>query len=146
MRRRTATYAPTAGGGLLGALASSPLGTTVARGILGGLITGVVADVVIKGREKQALPQVASRPAAGVGVTGGLLLPDGQPLNPPATPGDLAEQQMVKQYIDQRQGAASEVPDKCVVGAGGGYACGTGAFDKEAFADIINSMITTTIQ
>jgi hypothetical protein len=87
-------------GGLLGALASSPLGTTVARGILGGLITGVVADVVIKGREKQAI-QALRAPTPAVAVTGGLLLPDGQPVNPPATPGDLASQQMVEQYIDK---------------------------------------------
>ena len=100
-------------GGLIGALASNPLGTTVARGILGGAVTGVVADVVMNRQRKRA-PKVADAPAGP--ITGGLLLPDGQPVNPPATPGELSERQMVDAYIRQRQGAASEVPGPIIGG------------------------------
>ena len=91
-------------GGLLGALASSPLGTTVARGILGGLITGAVADVVMK--RQRATPQGVASPAP-VAPMPGAMLPDGQPVNPPATPGDLASRQMVEQYIDKQDPCAA---------------------------------------
>ena len=54
-------------GGLIGALASTPLGTTVAKGILGGVVTGVVADAVMKqeGERQRALNREAMRRGCG---------------------------------------------------------------------------------
>ena len=120
-------------------------------GLAGGIVGTFLDGIVFPQPSIASLCQGRTRTVAATGtaapITGGLqgvVLPDGQPLTPPATPGDLAAQQMVESYIDQREGAASEVPDQCVVGPGGNVACGN-SFDPQAFANLFTNPDGTTM-
>jgi len=109
-------------GGLLGAVAATRIGTTVVRGVLGGLITGVVADVVITERRRRQQPQIAD-PESGELASGLDVISDGQGglivLNPPATPGELAGI-MGPTSCPQGMVLDGNIPSRCVAAPSGG--------------------------
>ena len=120
---------PTLIGSVVGALVSGPLGTTVLRGVLAGGLLGGAGSVAMQQRARGPVtlpvrgiqgpsscppgmmldgnmpskcvpwPLLAGSPQGGA-ITGGLILPDGQLVTPPSTPGDLHAQQEAAKLAD----------------------------------------------
>jgi len=92
---------PTLIGGIVGSLVSEPLGSTPLQGILaGGLLGGVGAYVVNPqrvGTQTTATPYPVGAPLP---MAPAAVLPDGQLVTPPSTPGDLHAQQEAAKLAD----------------------------------------------
>jgi hypothetical protein len=87
---------PTLIGGIVGSLVSEPLGSTPLQGILAGGLLGAVGAYAMQERATRpmVIPVIPVSPAAVPPPAA--VLPDGQLVTPPSTPGELHEQEAEK--------------------------------------------------
>ena len=81
---------PTLIGGIVGSLVSEPLGSTPLQGILAGGLVGAVGAYALQERATRPMVSPAAVPPPAA------VLPDGQLVTPPSTPGELHEQEAEK--------------------------------------------------
>ena len=108
---------PTLIGSVVGALVSGPLGTTVLRGVLAGGLLGGAGSVAMQQRARGPVTLPAPSPAPlPVAPAPAAVLPDGQLVTPPATPGDLHAQQEAEKLADwsRASNTAKEAERKAV--------------------------------
>jgi hypothetical protein len=101
---------PTLIGSVVGALASGPLGTTVLRGVLAGGLLGGAGSVAMQQRARGPVTLPTHLPAP-LPVAPAAVLPDGQLVEPPSTPGELREQQ--KTEFEQAMKESREARNPC---------------------------------